>query len=204
MRTASCTSLSVNVGIPSGRILSEFFFCIYVRLTGVGLNLPFFSCSVIFCIFLSLKPSAVSSFTPFVDAPLFAYRFLYASNHISSRNKYLNRRVNTSSLLFNEYCSMSFCLFSSKFRLLVAFQPLRFSSLTFFIFDHNNCFPSPCRRCYRPRTTMETPYHWVIFRFLNHSFSALTFRVSSVSVNNWLQIVGYAFVSFAQVLLHVI
>lgn len=103
MRTASCTSLSVNVGIPSGRILSEFFFCIYVRLTGVGLNLPFFSCSVIFCIFLSLKLSAVSSFTPFVDAPLFAYRFLYASNHISSRNKYLNRRVNTSSLLFNEF-----------------------------------------------------------------------------------------------------
>nr|DAI98558.1 MAG TPA: hypothetical protein [Caudoviricetes sp.] len=43
------------------------------------------------------------------------------------------------------------------------------------ILVHTNCLPSPCRRRYRPRTTMETPLPCRIFSVIFLAFHGLKF-----------------------------
>src|SRR5258708_579896 len=59
-RMTSCTSLSFQVGMPSGRVF-PFFFGICTRLTGVHRNRSYLISSMMASIFCNDIPSAVSS-----------------------------------------------------------------------------------------------------------------------------------------------
>jgi hypothetical protein len=72
MRRTSCSSLSDQTGIPSGRFFVESFFSIQMRLAGVHRYRSKRSASMTESIFARDMPSAVSAVAPGVNAPLLA------------------------------------------------------------------------------------------------------------------------------------
>ena len=71
IRITSCKSLSMNDGIPNGRIF-PFFLGIYTRWEGFGWYVSSLSASINRSTWDILKPSMVLPSTPFVILPCFA------------------------------------------------------------------------------------------------------------------------------------
>ena len=93
MRSTSCTSFSVKLGSPSGRVPLPFFLGMLIRRDGRNLNRSFRSASMMVRMRSMLMSSAVSFSVPGVRMPWFLYIFAYAARNKSSLNKQRYTRV---------------------------------------------------------------------------------------------------------------